>query len=158
MHIHAPILLRNIFVSFNMELFCRINLKPRNAPLPVMLDCSQYGKTYLSIQEVSPIPWFVRVGSYCEICRSKTCYLIQRLGAYSVAPARVTSSVCLRVRGFRPNFIVRLHSYDDIGSITTYRVPAALYILLLAFLSHCIREHHIMLHSTFHSHHKSNLS
>ena len=42
MHLNAPILLRNIFVSVNMELFCRINNKPRNA-LPVMLDCSQYG-------------------------------------------------------------------------------------------------------------------
>ena len=42
MHLHAPILLRNIFVSVNMEFFCRINNKPRNG-LPVMLDCSQYG-------------------------------------------------------------------------------------------------------------------
>ena len=42
MHLNAPILLRNIFVSVNMEFFCRINNKPRNA-LPVMLDCSQYG-------------------------------------------------------------------------------------------------------------------
>ena len=41
MHLNAPILLRNIFVSVNMEFFCRIN-KPRNA-LPVMLDCSRYG-------------------------------------------------------------------------------------------------------------------
>ena len=42
MHLNAPILLRNIFVSVNMEFFCRINNKPRNT-LPVMLDCSQYG-------------------------------------------------------------------------------------------------------------------
>ena len=41
-HLNAPILLRNIFVSVNMEFFCRINNKPRNA-LRVMLDCSQYG-------------------------------------------------------------------------------------------------------------------
>ena len=39
---NAPILLRYICVSFNMESFCRTNIKPRNA-LPVMLDCSQYG-------------------------------------------------------------------------------------------------------------------
>ena len=42
MHRNAPMLLRNICVSFNMEFFCRTNIKPRNA-LPVMLDCSQYG-------------------------------------------------------------------------------------------------------------------
>ena len=41
-HLNAPILLRNIFVSVNSELFCRIHNKPRNT-LPVMLDCSQYG-------------------------------------------------------------------------------------------------------------------
>ena len=45
--------------------------------------------------------------------------------AYSLAPARVTSSVCLRVRDSRPDVIVRLHSYDDIGSITTQCVAAA---------------------------------
>ena len=38
MHLNAPTLLRNMFVSFNMELFCRLNIKPRNA-LSVMLDC-----------------------------------------------------------------------------------------------------------------------
>ena len=42
-HLNAPILLRNIFVSVNMEFFCRINNKPRNA-LPVMLYCIQYGR------------------------------------------------------------------------------------------------------------------
>ena len=31
-------LLRDICVSYNMELFCRTNIKPRNA-LPVTLDC-----------------------------------------------------------------------------------------------------------------------
>ena len=46
MHRNAPILLRDICVSFNMELFCRTNIKPRNA-LPVMLDCSQYGGSRL---------------------------------------------------------------------------------------------------------------
>ena len=35
-------LLRDICVSYNMELFCRTNIKPRNA-LPATLDCSQYG-------------------------------------------------------------------------------------------------------------------
>ena len=45
---------------------------------------------------------------------------------YSLAPVRVTSSVCLRVRGSRSDVIVRLHSYDDIGSIIMYRVAAAL--------------------------------
>ena len=57
----------------------------------------------------------------------KTSYLIQLIRACSLAPARVTSSVCLRVRGFRPDVSVRVHSYDDIGSITTYRVAAVLY-------------------------------
>ena len=71
------------------------------------------------------MPWFVHVGSYCEICQGETSYLIQRIEAYSLAPVRVTSSVCLHVRGSRPDVIVRLHSYDDIGSITTYRVAAS---------------------------------
>ena len=35
---------------------------------------------------------------------------------YSLAPVRVTSSVCQRVRGSRPHVIVRLHSHEDIGS------------------------------------------
>ena len=30
------------------------------------------------------------------------------------------------MQGSRSDIIVRLHSYDDIGSITTYRVAAAL--------------------------------
>ena len=34
-------LLRDICVSYNMDFFCRTNIKPRNA-LPVTLDCSQY--------------------------------------------------------------------------------------------------------------------
>ena len=42
MHWKAPMLLRDICVSCNMEFFCRTNIKPRNA-LPVTLDCSQYG-------------------------------------------------------------------------------------------------------------------
>ena len=50
---------------------------------------------------------------------------------YSLAPVRVTSSVCLRVRGSRSDVIVRLHSYDDIGSITTYRVAGALVVIRL---------------------------
>ena len=62
---------------------------------------------YFSIQKVSPMPWLVRVGSYCEMCRSKTSYLKQRMGAYSLAPARVTCSVCLRVQGSRLDVIVR---------------------------------------------------
>ena len=41
MHWKAPMLLRDICVSCNMEFFCRTNIKPRNA-LPVTLDCSQY--------------------------------------------------------------------------------------------------------------------
>ena len=52
MHLNEPILLGNIFVSVNMELFCRINNKPRNA-LPVMLDCSQYGTS--SFNQMSPV-------------------------------------------------------------------------------------------------------
>ena len=42
-----------------------------------------------------------------------------------MAPVRVTSSLGLRVQGSRPGVIVRVHSYDNIGSITTYRVAAA---------------------------------
>ena len=34
-------LLRDICVSYNMEFFCRTNIKPRNS-LQVTLDCSQY--------------------------------------------------------------------------------------------------------------------
>ena len=34
-------LLRDICVSYNMEFFCRTNIKPRIA-LPYTLDCSQY--------------------------------------------------------------------------------------------------------------------
>ena len=41
MHRKAPMLLRVICVSCNMEFFCRTNIKRRNA-LPVTLDCSQY--------------------------------------------------------------------------------------------------------------------
>ena len=58
----------------------------------------------------------MRVGSYCGISRSQTSYLVRRKGAYSLAPAQVTSSVYLRVRGSRPDVVVRLNSYDDIGS------------------------------------------
>ena len=36
-----PMLLRDMCVSYNMEFFCRTNIKPRNA-LPVTLDCSEY--------------------------------------------------------------------------------------------------------------------
>ena len=52
-YLNVPILLRNIFVSVNMEFFCRINNKPRNA-LPVMVDCSQYGTSRL--KKISPMP------------------------------------------------------------------------------------------------------
>ena len=38
---------------------------------------------------------------------SKTSYLIQRIGADSLAPARVTSSVCLCVQGSRLAVFVR---------------------------------------------------
>ena len=44
---------------------------------------------------------------------------------HSLAPVLVTSSVCLCVRGSRPDAIIRLHSYDHIGSITTYSVAVA---------------------------------
>ena len=97
-------LLRYICVSYNMDFFCRTNIKPRNA-LPVTLDCSQYGGSRfkkhrrchgLCLQEV--IARFVG---------SKTSDLIQRIGAYSLAPARVTSSVCLRVQGSRLDVFVR---------------------------------------------------
>ena len=76
----------------------------------------------------------MRVGSYCEICRvvgSKTSYLIQRIGAYSLAPARASRSVCLRVR----SVIVRWDSYYDFGWITTHRVAAA-YVLVPEFSSY----------------------
>ena len=63
--------------------------------------------------------------SYCAICRSKTSYIIQRI-ACSLAPVRVTSSLCQPVQGSRLDVIVRCHFYDDISSITTYRVAAAL--------------------------------
>ena len=69
------------------------------------------------------MPWVVHVGSYCEMCRSVILYSVW---AYSLAPFRVTSSMCLHVQGSRLHVIVRGHSDDDIGSFTTYRVAAAL--------------------------------
>ena len=53
MHLNASILLRNMFLSVNMEFFCRINNRPRNG-LPVMLDCSQYGTS--RFKKISPMP------------------------------------------------------------------------------------------------------
>ena len=41
--------------------------------------------------------------------------LIQCIRAYSLAPVRVTGSVCLRGQGPRLAVFVRGHSYDDIG-------------------------------------------
>ena len=38
--------------------------------------------------------------------------------------------MCVRVRGSRPGVSVRLQSYDDIGSITTYRVAAVIGLVL----------------------------
>ena len=55
--------------------------------------------------------------------------------AYLLAPVRVISSVCLRLRGARSDIIVRLDSYDDIGLITTYGVAAAL-VLSLVLCTH----------------------
>ena len=57
-------LLRDICVSYNMEFFCRTNIKPRNA-LPVTLTVASM---MVLDSKVSPMPWFVRVGSYFEIC------------------------------------------------------------------------------------------
>ena len=52
--------------------------------------------------------------------------LIQCIRAYSFAPVRVSSSVCLHMQGSRLRVIVRRQSEDDIGSVTTYSVAAAL--------------------------------
>ena len=76
--------------------------------------------------------------------------LIQRIRAYSLATVRVTSRLCLHVQGSRLHVIVRRHSYDDIGSFTTYHVAAALdgstdvldfvscFKLLTIFIDYCI--------------------
>ena len=97
-------LLRDICVSYNMELFCRTNVNPRNA-LPVTVDCSQYGgsrfKKYRRCHGMCVYEVIAR------FVASKTSYIIQRIGAYSLAPARLTSSVCLRVQGPRLAVSVR---------------------------------------------------
>ena len=99
MHRNAPILLRDICVSFNMELFCRTNIKPRNA-LPVMLDCSSM--VVLDSKSIAHA-----MGCACrKLLRDLSEYdLIQCIRAYSLAPVRVTSSVRLNVQG--------LSLYDD---------------------------------------------
>ena len=103
-HLNAPILLRNMFVSVNMEFFCRINIKPRNA-LPVMLDCSQYG--------TSRFKQYRRCHSLCVQRVIAESVGVKPLILYSVgiiacslASVRVTSSVCQPVQGSRIDVIV----------------------------------------------------
>ena len=56
------------------------------------------------------MPWVVHVGSYGEICRS----MILCIRAQSLAPVRVTRSVCLHVQC--------LSLYDDTRSLLRFRV------------------------------------
>ena len=80
-------LLRDICVSCNMELFCRTNIrvKQRNA-LPVTLDCSQYdGSRFKKYRRCHGLCVYEVIARFVG---SKTSYLIQRIGgAYSLAPA-----------------------------------------------------------------------
>ena len=48
-----------------------------------------------------------------DLSRVKPPILYSVIGAYSLAPARVTSNACLRVQGLRLAVCVRCPSYDE---------------------------------------------
>ena len=79
-------LLRDICVSYSMELFYRTNIKPRNA-LPVTLDCSQYGGSRFKMYRRCH-------GSVCrKLLRDLSGVkppILYSDRAYSLAPARLT--------------------------------------------------------------------